>query len=495
MTRLTKIALALALPVTLAGCADDTDNETNASADDTGTDTTGPDSNTASNTASNTSPTSMTDTEDTTVDTTETMDPSDDTTDTMPTGCVDGNDPASPRVELEAEIGEDTTLTCDTVWVLTQATFVRNAVLTIEPGTTIIGANGSALVVDTTARIEAAGTESAPIVFTSAQPVGSRQRADWGGLVILGSALVNLPNGVGNIEGIADPPSYGGNDPAHNCGTLQYVRVEWAGFELVMDSELNGITFYACGTETTVDHVQSHMGSDDAFEWFGGGFDAKYLIASGQADDALDVDLGFVGTFQYVLVVQDPANEDGNHGLEWSNGPDDFTAEPLTSPTIANLTYIGQGDGGNPGKSIGFNIKEGAEAAVYNSYFTNVTGFGATLQDQATLDVADGGGVTVEGTFWGIHAGFGLQGDGPYTWTEQDVADFFLDQPGNMDGVDLMLDGTLTAPNVKPAADSAAVGGGVAAGVAGIDDTTYVGAVDPEAADDWTQAPWTNYAI
>ncbi len=486
MSRLTKIALVLALPANVFGCAGDQDNETNASADDAGTsaDDTG--------STSNTSPTS-------TMPTSGPDDTADDSADTgpddtgPPPGCVDGDSPDAPRLEVATPIEADTTLTCDTVWVLTEATFVNGATLTIEPGTTIVGASGSALVINTDSTINAAGTAAAPIVFTSAQPKGSRQRADWGGVVLLGLAEVNLPNGVGQAEGFADPPMYGGNDTAHNCGTLQYVRVEWAGFELVMDNELNGITFYACGTGTTVDHVQVHMGSDDGLEFFGGAFDVRHVVLTGNADDNLDIDLGFTGSVQHVFIHQDPGEADGNHGFEISNGPDDFSATPRTDPYIGNVTYVGQGDGGNPSKSIGFNIKEGGNAHIYNSCFTNVTGAGATFQDQATLDVAETG-IVVEGSFWGTHAGFGSQGDGPYTWTDMMWGEFLLGQTGNMDALDLALDGTWTTPNAKPAAASAAVGGGVAPG-GDLEPTTYVGAVNPDAADDWTQAGWINYAV
>jgi len=495
MQRLTKIALALSLPVGAYGCTDSGDNETNA--EDTGTpvDTSAGTDPTDPSGDPTTNPSDPSDPSTTDTNPTDPTDP--DTTDTDPTapaGCADGDDPDAPRMALDAEITEDTMLTCDTVWVLAGETYVRGATLTLEPGTTVVGQNGSALVIDTDATIEAAGTADAPIIFTSSQPVGSRARQDWGGLVLLGLAEVNLPTGVGLAEGFADPPDYGGTDPAHSCGTLQYVRVEWAGFELVVDNELNGITFYACGTGTTVDHVQSHMGSDDAFEAFGGGFDAKYLIASGAADDAFDIDLGFTGTIQYAFVHQDPSEPDSNHGLEWSNGPDNFTAEPLTSPWIANLTFVGQGDGGNAGKSIGFNIKQGAEAHIFNSYFTNVTGSAGTFQDEATITVAESDGIVVEGSFWGTAGAFGHQGDGPYSWDDAMWGAYILDQPGNMEGVDLGLDATWTTPNIKPAADSAAVGAGVDPGNPALDATTYVGAVDPEG-DDWTQASWTNYNI
>lgn len=501
MQRLSKICVAIGLPLGLAGCPSDNDNETNA--DDTGAETTdasasATDSATVSASASasasdtDSASATMTTMSSDSMTTMSSVDTTDTDTDTgPPPGCVDGNDPNAPRMEVAAEINADTTLTCDNVWVLTTATFVRGATLTIEPGTTIVGANGSALVIDVDAQINAAGTADAPIVMTSAQAKGERQRADWGGLVLLGTAVTNLPNGVGDAEGFADPPTYGGSDTAHDCGTLQYVRVEWAGFELVMDNELNGITFYTCGTDTTVDHVQSHMGSDDAMEFFGGAFEATYLILSGMADDALDADLGFHGSFQYVVVHQDPGEPDGNHGLEWSNGPDNFTAEPLTSPSIANLTFVGQGDAGNPMKSIGYNIKQGATMAVYNSYFTNVTGPGATFQDQATLDVADGG-IINEGVLWGTHGAFGHQGSGPYSWTDGEWTDFLLGQDGVQDEVDLGLDLTWTAPNLKPAAGGPADGSGVTPG--SLEATTYVGAVDPNG-DDWTQAGWINWAI
>lgn len=497
MQRLTRIALALSLPAGLAACGGG-DNETNA--DDTGADESTTDGMTSTMTSSMTSSMTTTDTNTTTATTSpETTDTDPDTTDTdatdtTPPGCVSADDEAAPRMAVEADLAGGAMLTCDTVWVLEGITTVTGGALTIEPGTSIVGQNGSALVIDTDATIEAAGTADAPIVFTSAQPVGSRSRADWGGVVLLGLAENNLPNGVGLAEGFSDPPDYGGTDPAHSCGTLQYVRVEYAGFELVADNELNAITFYSCGTGTTVDHVQTHMGSDDGFEAFGGGFDAQYLIATGNADDAFDFDLGFTGSVQFALVHQDPDEADGNHGMEWSNGPDDFVAEPLNSPWMANLTFIGQGAGGNAGKSIGFNVKQGTEAHIYNSYFTNVTGPAGTFQDEATITVAEADGIVVQGTLFGETGGFGHQGDGPYTWDDAMWESYILGQTGNMDGVDLALDVTWGAVNAKPAADSAAVGAGVDPG-GPFEATTYVGAIDPEAADDWTQAGWVNYDI
>ena len=95
------------------------------------------------------------------------------------------------------------TLTADKKWVLKGQVFVRSGqVLTIEPGTVIFGdkATRGTLVIDKGGKIEAAGTADKPIVFTSNQPAGVRDRGDWGGLVILGRANVNQPEP--SIEGI-----------------------------------------------------------------------------------------------------------------------------------------------------------------------------------------------------------------------------------------------------------------------------------------------------
>ena len=69
----------------------------------------------------------------------------------------------------------------------------KGAELTIEPGTIIKGEKESqaSLIVEPGGKLFAKGTASAPIVFTSAQPKGSRRPGDWGGLIICGNAVNN----------------------------------------------------------------------------------------------------------------------------------------------------------------------------------------------------------------------------------------------------------------------------------------------------------------
>ncbi|MEZ5581934.1 MAG: hypothetical protein R3F37_03370 [Candidatus Competibacteraceae bacterium] len=185
---------------------------------------------------------------------------------------------------VSGSILQSTVWHSDTIYTLQGLVFIEgDATLTIESGTTILGEKGSALIVTRDAKIYARGTQNQPIVFTSSQPVGSRQRGDWGGLVLLGNAPLN--RGVSHIEGVAenDPRgTFGGSDPTSNCGVLEYVRIEFAGFEIGANNELNGLTLGGCGNASIVRYVHSHRGLDDGIEVFGGTVDLRNIVISAQ---------------------------------------------------------------------------------------------------------------------------------------------------------------------------------------------------------------------
>jgi hypothetical protein len=409
----------------------------------------------------------------------------------VPGDCADPTDAAAPRIEVPLGIDADATWTCDQIHVLTGITIVSGGTLTIEPGTTILGGAGSALVVDKGARLQAVGTAEQPIVMTSVNVGASPARGDWGGLALLGTAPTNVGEGV--AEGFADsPPSYGGSDAGHDCGALQYLRVEWAGNEISPGNELNGITFYACGTATVVDHVQVHMGLDDGIEMFGGAFDAHHLVITGAADDSIDSDQGFRGSLQHVLLHQDPTI--GDNCLEWSNQGNDFTAEPLTGPSIANMTCVGSGGGGD--KSKGITLKEGTQASVWNSLLTNLTNEGVVLVNQATQTQAEAGAISLEGSHFCGAATFAVdtneEDPDPAGWTSEGLQAWLVGDGGAATGSDCALPSLeWRAPNVQPPAGSAPDGAGVML-PAGFAATSYAGAVDPNG-EDWTREPWISY--
>ena len=157
-------------------------------------------------------------------------------------------------VELVGDLATRT-LTKDKKYLIKGQVFVRTGVvLTIEPGTIIFGdkATKGTLVIDKGGKLIAEGTSVEPIVFTSALAAGTRDRGDWGGIVILGNAPVNQPDPA--IEGITPAVIFGGTNDSDNSGILKYVRVEFAGIELTPNNETNSITMGGVGSGTQMDY-------------------------------------------------------------------------------------------------------------------------------------------------------------------------------------------------------------------------------------------------
>lgn len=314
---------------------------------------------------------------------------------------------------LQGEITADRTLTNDTQWNLTGLVAVKNnATLTIEPGTFIIGQPGSqppsVLLVTRAGKLVANGTKSRPIVMTSSLPFGQRKRGDWGGLLMLGRAPINVAASTGGnqnqageffIEGLNATPdgAYGGSDPNHMCSSLRYVRVEYAGSILSPNNETNSFTWGGCGKGTVAENLQAIYGLDDSFEWFGGTMDAKYLVGGLGADDYVDFQLGYVGRIQFGLFYQSTDSR-GNRGIEGDNSEYNQGATPFSHPTMYNLTFVGSGAAGfDEANSPGIFLRRGARATINNTLVTNFFSAGVDISDANTQAQADLGNVRMNG--------------------------------------------------------------------------------------------------
>ncbi len=255
--------------------------------------------------------------------------------------CVEGicEGPTAQTVEVSGVIAMDTTWTADKVWVLKNIVTVSpSTVLTIEAGTRVVGDRNSALVVRSGGRLEARGTRAQPIVFSSSKPEGQRKSGDWGGIALLGRASVNRENATLNILPNQEDSQFGGSDDSWNCGTMEYVRIEFAGGQVEGEEALNGLTFAGCGTETRANYIQIHYGDDDGLELFGGTMDINYILVTRPQDDGVDIDLGWRGKGQFIAVQMDAG---GDNAVEIDNLGEDPTATPLTEFQIYNYTLIG----------------------------------------------------------------------------------------------------------------------------------------------------------
>ncbi|MES2655450.1 MAG: PKD domain-containing protein [Bacteroidota bacterium] len=265
---------------------------------------------------------------------------------------------ATPTVTINGgDITTNTTWTKDNVYLLNDGYVyvTNNATLTIQPGTVIRGTGKGTLIIARGAKIVARGTLAEPIVFTSSKGAGLRAPGDWGGLVLTGKAIHNLPQGdtAAAEGGIAKPVTgsglidgrHGGTDDEDSSGALTYVRVEFAGIPLstAANSEINGITFYSVGRKTLIDNVQVSYSGDDSYEWFGGTVNAKHLIAYAGIDDDFDTDNGFRGQIQFAIGARIPQNADqsGSNGFESDNDANGSTNSPRTAAIFSNVTLVG----------------------------------------------------------------------------------------------------------------------------------------------------------
>jgi hypothetical protein len=281
-------------------------------------------------------------------------------------------------IEVNGEIMGNTTWTKNNIYVLTSHVFVMSGTLTIEAGTTVRGRVGSSLVITRDAKINAVGTASEPIVFTSDKAPGTRKAKDWGGVVLLGKASINVASEF-LIEGF--PPTetrvkYGvptGQTPddAHDCGKIKYARIEFAGFEIAPTKEINSLTVGGCGSATELDFIQTHLGADDGAEFFGGTANIKHLVVTQANDDGLDWDFGWRGKVQFLVVQQSKAN--GNSAYESDGNVSAPTAMPYSNPTIYNVTLVGSGPGAAADTQLAMTLRRGTRGSMYNHIVMNFT--------------------------------------------------------------------------------------------------------------------------
>jgi hypothetical protein len=272
----------------------------------------------------------------------------------------------SNTITLTGKITKDTTLYAKDVNYLSGIVYITKGVtLTIQEGAKVLGkssgADVAALVITRGAKIIARGTADKPIVFTSASL--NPQSGDWGGVVLLGTAKVNtaIPwkgstvTGLTSVEGGINDTEVGyglagsgdaafptGNDD-DNSGVMQYVRIEYAGYAYQPDNELNSLTMAGVGRGTTISHIQVTYAKDDAFEWFGGTVNCKYLIAYKTQDDDFDTDNGYNGNVQFGIILRDSVIADisTSEAFESDNNSGGSAVSPQTTAVFSNITAIG----------------------------------------------------------------------------------------------------------------------------------------------------------
>ena len=304
---------------------------------------------------------------------------------TLISGLVLAGVASAGEVIVTADITTSTTWTANNFYDLQAQVYVRSgATLTIEPGTVIASSPGfdGALVVTKTGAIMALGTREKPVVFTSTADratwqnnnpeTGAWREAanEWGNVTIMGDAFMNDHNVVGNVStcnaanrgnmegltrGTADDQYGGGNDD-DDSGVFKYVSLRYGGDAVLPAVELNGLSLGAIGRDTDIHHIDIMNNIDDGIEVWGGTVNLKYLNIWNVGDDSLDIDQGFRGKIQFVLIVQgyslqaSQGSGTGDNACE-VDGAEDCHWQPVTTTCIYNATVIGQPDSPGVGRT------------------------------------------------------------------------------------------------------------------------------------------------
>ena len=383
----------------------------------------------------------------------------------------------------------------DVVWELDGAVIVggdkENSVeLEVRAGAKVIGGSDSYLVVSRDSMIQAEGSATQPIIFTSKESaIGQEGKAgQWGGLVLLGNAPVNTCPDLTACDAAFEVGnhSYGGNDTADSSGSLKYLRVEFGGFKINDTQEMNGISFAAVGSGTEVEHIQVHLNNDDGVEFWGGNVSISNVVLTENFDDSLDWTNGWQGSAQHVYIRQ--ADNGSNRGIE-ADSNSDANAAPQSQPVLANITIAvadGENSGGDDAEGILF--RKGTGAHAYNVLVKGGVDSGECLEinDDNTVVSTQDGALTINNSLVDCVEPFkNAKPDAEEGRTlALDVEAWFLAQDGN-------LAGAADLNGYMPNASSIALTGGaenLANMDARLEDAAYIGAFD--GSNDWTTG-WT----
>ena len=206
------------------------------------------------------------------------------------------------------------------------------------------------------------GTAEEPVVIAS----DLSQPGDWGGLTICGKATTTA--GANSTAEVGDF-TYGGTTDDDNSGSVTYLVIRGTGAQLDLESQYNGVSCYAVGSETTLENIAVFDGSDDGIEFFGGTATVTNIYVENCDDDAVDWTEGWSGGITNTYIV---------HNVEGFSTA--FEGDKVNNnPTFTNVTAISTVGG----TALQFKVESGA----------TITGLHLNGYD-VDLDMKDAGALT-----------------------------------------------------------------------------------------------------
>jgi len=293
-----------------------------------------------------------------------------------------------PPTVLTGTISSNTTLNASQSYLLRGNVVVDNATLTIPAGTVIMGekATNGALIIKPNAQINASGTISNPIIFTSDQAAGSRAAGDWFGVAILGNAPNNRSNNLSlTVNGATF--NAGGINSSSSAGTFEYVQMHFAGAGGGTGSDVlteSALILGSIGSGMTVKNIQISNSKLDGLGVWGGDVGVKQVFAHSIQQSDFRISQGYRGNVQSVVGFKENLSTSiSNPGMEISNQLIGTTSSRNTYPIISNASLLGGSfcSGGDVDYKDAFYFRNDGNAQIYNSVVEGYGQYGLYLDD------------------------------------------------------------------------------------------------------------------
>ncbi len=256
-----------------------------------------------------------------------------------------------PNQILSGNITEDITLSKRNTYLLLGDVFVTDSTtLTIEPGTVILGDSKSkgALIITNGSQIIAEGTATDPIVFTSNKT--DKKPGDWGGLFLLGDAPTNV---FGNVTALnygfrpteTNHISYGGEHLEANSGSLNYVRIEYAGKKTKDFGNFSGLTLAGVGNQTAIKNVMVSYSDGHAYNVLGGEIALSKVVSYRARKNDFNFNFGTQSRIENSIAIRSPyiSSADGSRCMaikSYDNKENSDSTKKETFVDASNLTLI-----------------------------------------------------------------------------------------------------------------------------------------------------------
>lgn len=224
------------------------------------------------------------------------------------------------------------------------------------------------------------GQPDNPVIITS----GAENPApgDWGGIIICGDGPISSGE-VGRTD-IIDI-LYGGSDVENSSGSINYLRIEYAGALAENGQNFDALAFYGVGSFTAITNVQSFESLGNGIRFIGGNANAKQLVSTNSGNNA--------------IVLQDDWSGNGDSwflsgiakaGIKITSNQNTESTQPINTDTISNISVIG------PAPEGGLHYADGAGKYNISNMFTSNMTLGIKVDGMIANDQIDLGNLKID---------------------------------------------------------------------------------------------------